>query len=272
MRQIRALRDCGFSDGASNMAVDCAILEAVAGGDQPPTLRLYGWAPFCLSLGYGQRIGDVDHDALAKRGWDLLRRPTGGKAILHGDELTYSLSLPPNHPLAGEDVVESYRRISAGLLRALECLGLSAVARHQGEGARRGQAGPVCFEMPSHYEVSFGGRKLIGSAQLRRKGAVLQHGALPLTGDVARICDALRFDSAEERAKRKAKVRERAVTLAQAAGKTLSWSAAAAAIEAGFARAFGLELAREVLSPAETARADELKCERFGNPAWTNKR
>lgn len=272
MRQIRALRDCRFSDGASNMALDCAILEAVAAGDQPPTLRLYGWAPFCLSLGYGQRIGDFDHDALEKRGWDLLRRPTGGKAILHGDELTYSLSLPPNHPLADVDVVESYRRISAGLLRALESLGLSAVAQHQGEDARPAEAGPVCFEMPSHYEISFGGRKLIGSAQLRRKGALLQHGTLPLFGDVARICDTLRFDSAKERAERKAKVRERAVTLAQAAGKTVNWSTAAEAIEAGFASAFGLELARDALSPAETARADELRRERFGNPAWTNKR
>lgn len=272
MRQIRALRDCSFFDGASNMAIDCAILEAVAKGDQPPTLRLYGWAPFCLSLGYGQRIGDVDHDALAERRWDLLRRPTGGKAILHGDELTYSLCLALDHPLAGGDVPESYRRISVGLLRALQCLGLCVQAHPQSKRPRHADLGPVCFELPSHYEVSVGGRKLIGSAQLRRKGAVLQHGTLPLFGDVARICDALRFDSAEERAERKAKVRERAVTLEQAARKTVSWSVAAGAIEAGFARAFGLELAREALSPAETARADELRSERFGNPAWTNKR
>jgi len=272
MRQMRALRDCDFRDGASNMAVDCAILEAVAAGDQPPTLRLYGWAPFCLSLGYGQRMRDVDLDALAERGWQLVRRPTGGKAILHGDELTYSLCLPLDHPLAGGDVVESYRRISAGLLRALECLGLCVQAYPQSERPRHANLGPVCFELPSHYEVSFGGRKLIGSAQLRRKGGLLQHGTLPLCGDVARICDALRFDSDETRARQQVKVRDRALTLAQAAGEALSWSAAADAIEAGFVLAFNLELISGCLSTAESQRAAALAQNRFANPDWTHKR
>jgi len=232
MRQMRALRDCDFRDGASNMAVDCAILEAVAAGDQPPTLRLYGWAPFCLSLGYGQRMRDVDLDALAERGWQLVRRPTGGKAILHGDELTYSLCLPLDHPMADGDVVESYRRISAGLLRALECLELCVQAHPQSERPRHANLGPVCFELPSHYEVSFGGRKLIGSAQLRRKGGLLQHGTLPPCGDVARICYALRFDSDETRAWQPVNVRAPALTFAHALGAALSLPAAAASMQA----------------------------------------
>ena len=254
------------------MAVDCAILAAVAGGEQPPTLRLYGWDPPCLSLGYGQRTRDVDLAALAARGWDLVRRPTGGKAIGHGDELTYSLSLPLDHPLAGGDVLESYRRISAGLLCALTSLGLAAEAAHQGASARRAARGPVCFEIPSHYEISVRGRKLIGSAQLRRQGGLLQHGSLPLNGDVGRICDVLSFESEESRTAQKRKVRQRAVTLAQVAGKPLSWSAAAAAIELGFASAFNMEMKPGQLSAAESNRADRLIDERFGNPAWTNKR
>ena len=272
MRQMRSLQDCVFRDGASNMGVDSAIMAAVASGQQPPTLRLYGWDPFCLSLGYGQRSRDVDLDALAVRGWHLVRRPTGGKAILHGDELTYSLSLPLDHRLAGDDIVESYRRISAGLLRALEILGLAADAPHQGERARGVDPGPVCFEMPSHYEISVGGRKLIGSAQLRRKGALLQHGTLPLYGDLARICDLLQFDSDAARALRKRKLRERALTLAEAAGKTLTWSAAASAIEQGFASAFDLDITSSQLSPAESNQVEQLLAERFANPAWTGKR
>ncbi len=272
MRQMRSLRDCSFRDGASNMAVDSAILAAVAGGDQPPTLRLYGWKPFCLSLGYGQRTRDADLDALAARGWDLTRRPTGGKAILHGDELTYSLCLPLDHPLAGGDIIESYRRISAGLLRALELLGLEADAPRQREQARGADLGPVCFEMPSHYEISVGGRKLIGSAQLRRKGALLQHGTLPLRGDLARICDVLTFESESARRQRKRTVRERALTLAEAAGEPLTWSEAASAIERGFASAFNLEMAPNQLSPAELSRAEQLIAERFGNRTWTQKR
>ncbi len=272
MRQMRSLRDSSFRDGASNMAVDSAILAAVARGDQPPTLRLYGWDPFCLSLGYGQRTRDVDPDALAARAWDLLRRPTGGKAILHGDELTYSLSLPLDHPLAADDVVESYRRISVGLLRALALLGLDADPPRQSERLRGVDLGPVCFEMPSHYEISVGGRKLIGSAQLRRKGALLQHGTLPLFGDLARICDVLRFESEASRMARKRNLRERALTLAEAAGKPLSWSAVASAFEQGFASAFDLDIQPGQLSPAESNQAEQLLADRFGNPAWTNKR
>lgn len=254
------------------MAIDCAILEAVAKGDQPPSLRLYGWAPFCLSLGYGQRARAADVVALAARGWDLVRRPTGGKAILHGDELTYSLCLPLDHPLAGGDVVESYRRISAGLQRALKGLGLAVTAERQHKSVRPGDSGPVCFEIPSHYEISAGGRKLIGSAQLRRKGGLLQHGSLPLKGDLARICDVLRFDTDEAREAQKASVRERAVTLADLGAESVSWPEAGSAIEAGFASAFDLELIAAPLSPAETRRAAELVAERFGNEAWTLKR
>ncbi len=272
MRQIRALRDCEFHDGGSNMAIDCAIFDAVAIGQQPPTLRLYGWQPYCLSLGYGQRASDVDFAALDKKGWDLVRRPTGGKAILHGDELTYSLCLPQDHPLAGGDVVESYRRISAGFLRALAVLGLDAESERQSASHRAAATGPVCFEMPSHYEISVAGRKLIGSAQMRRKGGLLQHGSIPLRGDLARICDVLSFASDEARARQKASLRQRAATLAEVARATLTWSDLASAIEQGFSLAFDLDLASGQLTAAESVRAQALKNERFGNPAWTRKR
>ena len=272
MRQMRTLQDCDFRDGAGNMAIDCAILEAVTQGDEPPTLRLYGWNPFCLSLGYGQRAREADADALSECGWGLVRRPTGGKAILHGDELTYSLSLPLDHPLAGGNVVESYRRLSAGLLDALGYLNVAASAERQNVSVQSVNAGPVCFEIPSHYEISVAGRKLIGSAQMRRQGGMLQHGAIPLIGDVARICDVLSFERDEIRLQQKTKVRERAVTLAQVTGGTPTWSAVAEAIEQGFARAFDLEMESGKLSVAESKRADELIDERFGNPAWTNRR
>ena len=269
---MRLLAESQFRDGASNMAVDCAIAEAVGGKRQAPTLRLYGWRPFCLSLGYGQRLRDVDAVATQARGWDIVRRPSGGKAILHGDELTYSLCLPADHPLASGDVVESYRRISAGLLAALESLGIQAQAQPQNEADRNAESGPVCFIMPSHYEIAIGGRKLIGSAQLRRQGALLQHGTIPLRGDIGRICHALAFDSAEIRECERESVRLRATTLAETLGRKVGWREMADAVTSGFQAAFAVELAAGDLSNWERERASALRAERFANCAYTAKR
>ena len=272
MRQMRILQESDFRAGASNMAIDCAIAEAVAAHTQPPTLRLYGWHPFCLSLGYGQRSRDADRQTLQARAWDLVRRPTGGKAILHGDELTYSLCLPLDHPLAKGDIIESYRRLSAGFLNALNHLGLSASAVPLAPSPNQNPIGPVCFDLPSHYEITVNGRKLIGSAQLRRRGLMLQHGTIPLSGDLARICDVLAFDSESAREQQKRHVRLRATTLESLLSPTPAWSDVAAAIESGFAAEFDLDFIPAALSPAESQRAAELKLERFSNPNFTEKR
>lgn len=272
MRQLRLVRDSQFRDGACNMAADCAILEAVSAGSQPPTLRLYGWDPFCLSIGYGQRRSDVDMTSLVKRGWQLVRRPTGGKAILHGDELTYSLCLPRDHSLAAGSVVDSYRRISRGLLRALEYLGLPVRSEKQRTAVQSLDLGPVCFEISSHYEITIDGRKLVGSAQMRRKSGILQHGTIPLTGDVTRICDVLSFESEEAREQQRQQVRQRGLALSEAMDGPPTWDTVADALEFGFGRAFGLDLHAEMLTDGESARMRELKEERFANPDWTSKR
>lgn len=272
MRQWRVIFESEFTTGKRNMAIDGAILEAVSQGVQPPTLRLYGWSPMCLSLGYGQRMREVDINGLEQNGWQLVRRPTGGKAILHGDELTYSVSLPIEHALAHGDVIESYRRISRGLLQALQYIGLSPKSEHQGDGLRDKTKGPVCFEVPSHYEITVNERKLIGSAQVRRKEGILQHGTIPLYGDVGRICETLAFETVEERNTQKEKVRSRAVTLADVMDNPPSWEQAALAVERGFCAEFDLQMARGNLSMWELQRTEELIDEQFDNPDWTNKR
>ena len=271
MAQMRSIVESDFCRGAWNMAVDSAIAEAVSAGRQPPTLRLYGWKPFCLSLGYGQRSREADLQELESRGWDLVRRPTGGKAILHGDELTYSLCLPLNHPLARGNIVESYRRISVGKLRALDCLGIKALAEHQGRVLAQAE-GPVCFETQSHYEIAIDDRKLIGSAQMRRKGVMLQHGTIPLRGDVARICDVLVFEAEADREAQRRRVRWRATTLSQIMGREPTWSEVAAAIADGYRTAFDVTLAGGRLSEKELTRAAEIEAERFGCRDWTMKR
>lgn len=266
MRQWRLIYDCPTC-GPRNMAVDEAILRA--GFDQP-TLRLYAWEPFCLSLGYGQRAADVDRERLAAQGWDMVRRPTGGRAILHGDELTYSLMLPAKHPIGRGGVVDSYRRISRALIAGLERLGASPEA---GESAGKGRSGAVCFETPSHYEITAQGRKVVGSAQVRREYGILQHGSLPLHGDIARICEVLHYPDEANRQIARDQVRARATTLSAAAGgQVIGWGTAAEAVASGFADAFGIELISGEMTPSEYNLAARLETEVYTHPDWTFRR
>lgn len=260
---------CPPQDGAINMAIDQAIMEAVVEERVSPTLRFYAWEPPCLSLGYMQKISDVDHNRLKTRGWHLVRRMTGGRAILHTDELTYSVATRANDPIVAGDIVESYRRLSQALLNGLSSLGAAPQADKQADSPR-GEKKPVCFEVPSHYEITVGGKKLVGSAQVRKFGAVLQHGSLPLTGDITRICDALVFADEGQRESARERVRQRAATLEGALGRAVSWEHAAAAMVNGFAQTFALALEpAEMLTPEEQARTQELLQNQYAADTWT---
>ncbi len=158
-------------DAAGQMAADLAALDVVAAGG-PAVLRLYRWDPPALSLGRFQPADDVDHDACARHGVDVVRRPTGGRALLHGGDVTYAVVFPA--PAGDGARVESlYNWVAAGLIAGLAGLGVdAAVARHDGP------AGPVCFAGQQGADLRVGDRKLCGSAQVRRDGAVLQHGSI----------------------------------------------------------------------------------------------
>jgi lipoate-protein ligase A len=257
--------------GAWNMAVDEAILDAATGGNVPPTLRLYAWNPPCLSLGYAQPVSDVDLALLHTRGWDLVRRPTGGRAILHTDELTYSVSGPEDDPVLAGDILSSYRRLSAAILAALEQIGLGVQAKPK-EGTKPSkQPEPVCFEIPSNYEITADGKKLVGSAQARRKGGVLQHGTLPLYGDLTRIVQALVFPDEPSRQGAAERLLARATTVESSLGNLVSWEESAAAFANAFRSTLNLELTPGELTPAELARARELMVEKYANPEWTQR-
>ncbi|TVR18574.1 MAG: lipoate--protein ligase family protein [Anaerolineaceae bacterium] len=270
MRQYRLITDQPTT-GRRNMAIDEAIMNAVIAGSSPPTIRFYAWSPACLSLGYGQRAADADIERLQKRGWDVVRRATGGRAILHAHEMTYSVTVPDSHPLAEGGIIESYRRISEALRRGLVALGLRTGAERKKERLR--DTGPVCFEVPSHYEITIGdGRKLIGSAQLRRRGGLLQHGTLPLHGDVTDICDGLQFASAAARDMAKLSVRQRAATLQDALGVIVRWEDAVTAMTDAFAEIFDADLTPADLSGAELAEAETLAMQVYGAESWTFRR
>lgn len=260
------------------MAIDAAILEKVIEGKAPPTLRFYDWDPACFSLGFAQSFSDVDEEARLERGWDLVRRPTGGRAILHTDELTYSVIGPSDEPRLAGGVLESYRRLSEGLMHSLKLLGLP-VEQHPMHGVENQRLGnelgdadnPVCFEVPSDYEITLHGKKIIGSAQARRKGGVLQHGSLPLFGDIARITEILRYPSEERRQAAAARVRARAATVEEGLSRQVTFSEAADAFVRGFAEALNIEFMDGELSAEEESATERWQAERYAAPAWTQR-
>lgn len=254
--------------GAWNMALDEAILESCARGDSPPVLRLYAWSLPCLSLGYAQSLGDVDWPRLEALGWDLVRRPTGGRAILHIDELTYAVIGSARHPLLAGSVLESYQRLARALLLALRSLGVPAEMSEESLAPEQA-VHAVCFETPSAYEITVGGKKLIGSAQARRKDGVLQHGALPLGGDLTRIVQVLAFPDEAARRRAAERLLQRATTVEQVLGRPIPWEMVAEAFVDAFRQTFSLCFQPTEPTIAEKARAEELVRVRYANPNWS---
>lgn len=253
----RLLIDDEPRDGAWNMALDEALMNLVAEGASPPVLRLYQWSPPCLSLGRRQPLAGVDTERLRADGYTIVRRETGGWAILHTDELTYSVTLPPDDPRADGPILDAYRKLSRGLVEGLALLDVRAEMKPASASGTHNLSA-ACFEVPSAYEITAGGRKLIGSAQARPNGRVLQHGSLPLRGDIARVTNYLAFTDEAGRDALATQLRAHATTLAEAAGHDIPFAEAAAAISQGFASALNLSLQPSALTERERELASEI--------------
>jgi lipoate-protein ligase A len=260
--------------GAVNMALDEAILQSLADSVGRPTLRFYQWDPPCLSLGYNEPWTDVDECACARLGYDWVRRPTGGRAILHRDELTYSVVVGASEARVTGGIVESYRRLSRGLLTGLRILGADVFQTQENKSVNL-QEGAACFDSPSNYEITVGGKKLIGSAQVRRRGQILQHGTLPLVGDLDGIFGCLRVCGEESRTSpagdQRSSLGPYACTLEQALGRSVSFDEAAAALAHGFGDALNLQLEPGELSEHECIVTDHLYQTRYGNDEWNRR-
>ena len=257
--------------GAWNMAADEAILEHIHRGESPATLRLYTWRPACLSLGHAQSFKDVDMKRVQSNDWEVVRRATGGRAILHTDELTYSITGSAEEPALAGGVLESYNRLAQALLYAIHSLGLPVEIKEENQESSGQNLNPICFEVPSSYEITVQGKKLIGSAQARKKEGVLQHGSVPLTGDLARICQALIFENEDAREKAAMRLLEHATTVESVLGRRVSFEEAGQAFVKGFEAQLGIQFERGGMSSSEIKRTEELVIEKYTHPSWTER-
>ena len=242
------------------MAVDEALMESARSG--LTTLRLYGWEPGCLSFGRNQTArGRYDGHAAASRGYDVVRRPTGGRSVLHHHEITYSVTAPAER---WGGLRDAYALINRALAAGLRELGIpAAVASADDYGSAPRPTVRACFRDPLPGEVTVRGRKLIGSAQWRERGALLQHGSLLIHNEQA-LVERLRIGgpSASE---------VPAVGLAELLDPVPDVAQVADALASAFATEISQPLEREPLTPGEEARATGL-VERYEDPVWTWRR
>ena len=239
--------------GAVNMARDVAILEAVAADASPPTVRLYDWDPPCLTLGKHQRLDAVDLEFCRANGIEVARRPTGGRALLHHLELTYSVVAPLGKPPLPRALQEAYRLICSGLVRACRELGIPAELTGGEVNLRLPQPASTipCFEAPAAGEVVVGRRKLIGSAMRAHAGCILQHGAILLGWDGRLQAGAMRLadDSL---------LRPHVTTLQSELGRPVARSKVEPAVIRGIEEALDITVVGGRLSSDETARERTL--------------
>jgi lipoate-protein ligase A len=236
--------DSGERSGAVNMAVDETLARALASGEGGPVLRLFRWKPWAISLGYNQDAREIDAARCASDGIDLVRRPTGGRAILHAEELTYSVIMPAGR----KSILRVYNEISTALVRGLALYGVEvSLQKSQPDFAKeyRSSSSIPCFASSARYEIEWKGRKLVGSAQRRFSGAggdvVLQHGSI-LCGDAhVRLADYLADAVTEARGWILASLRARTADLRMITGAPVSMEFLGGAIRRGFEEAWGLE-------------------------------
>ncbi|MGE5236557.1 MAG: biotin/lipoate A/B protein ligase family protein [Acidobacteriota bacterium] len=249
--------------GAWNMAVDEALSEAVDGGCSPPTLRLFRWQPPCLSLGFAQPSEAADWSFCAAHGIDVVRRPTGGRAVLHHLELTYSVSAPLGHAPFGRDLQAAYQAICRALVVGLGRLGVAAgLSGSPGDGMIRPTRPVPCFVGPAAGEVVAQGRKLVGSAMRRVGRAILQHGSILEDWDGALQAGSLGLSDDTG-------LRPSVITLRDLLGDVPGRDTLEGALVAGFEELFGVTCVAGRLADHEHVRAETLARERYGHERWT---
>lgn len=234
----------GLRSGVFNMEYDETLARRLLTGEGIPTLRLYGWDPPAISLGWNQRADEVAVERAAAAGIDIVRRPTGGRAILHSDELTYSVVMR----VRGKNIMSVYDDISRALVEGLHTLGADvAIEKAQAHfpSLYKTASAVACFSSSARYEIKHRGRKLVGSAQRRYAAedgsdVVLQHGSILLGPDHLRMVEFLRCDRDDVRNRLREELIEKTTDLSAVLGRRALFDETADAIRRGFESAWGI--------------------------------
>jgi lipoate-protein ligase A len=268
----RLIKDT-YHTGFMNMAIDEAIMIAHREGLVPPTIRFYQWSPPAVSLGYFQDLKkEIDVDSCRNLGIDIVRRPTGGKAVLHDKELTYSFTIRENHPLVNNSILETYKKISGGIIKGLFYLGVTAdlVPLREKSKIHHSDLKSICFSVPSQYEVQVEGKKIVGSAQVRKREIVLQHGSLLIELEKDKLFSVFNFPSTQIRERLKTKFN--ATSLEEILKRKITFSELSAILPRGFEEEFGVKLLEGQITEEEEKISQELLENKYLTYEWNYQR
>lgn len=279
----RLIKD-SYHNGFINMAVDEAIMIAHKNGLISPTIRFYQWSPPAVSLGYFQDLKkEINVKVCQDIGIDIVRRPTGGKAVLHDQELTYSFIIKENDPLVNDSILETYKKISGGIIRGLSYLGIKAelvplrgkLENHLLDRSDKARIHhldfkSICFSVPSQYEVQVEGKKIVGSAQVRKGGVVLQHGSLLIKLEKDKLFSVFNFPSVQIREKLKSKFK--ATSLEEILKRKIDFSELSNILPRGFEEEFGVRLVESKLTEPEENIFKDLLENKYLTYEWNYKR
>ncbi|WP_227395169.1 lipoate--protein ligase family protein [Jeotgalibacillus aurantiacus] len=269
--------DSGFCGPAFNMAMDEALLEWHSKGEIPPVIRFYGWNPPSLSIGYFQKAEkEINLDEVKKQGLGFVRRPTGGRGVLHDKELTYSVIVSEEHPDMPHTVTEAYRVISEGILNGFRELGLDAyfaIPDSEKEKAQlKDPRSAVCFDAPSWYELVVEGRKVAGSAQTRQKGVILQHGSILLDLDTEQLFSLFNYPSERVKERMMRAFSDKAVAINELRKVPVTFEEAKAAFHKGFEKGLNIELVPYTLSDEQLRVVESIMEKKYLSDDWNYQR
>lgn len=244
----------GHKNAFLNMAIDESIMVHVGSGRSPSTIRLYGWAPPAVSIGYFQGLEDeVDIDKCKELNVDYIRRITGGGAVFHESEVTYSIVLPTSNLIISDNMLESYKTICKGIIEGLGNLGVSA------------QFAPL-------NDILVGGKKISGSAQTRRNRTILQHGTVLIDTDVEKMFSLLKVPSEKIKDKLIKDVKERVTSIKHILSQDIEFDEVCQELAKGFEKTLNIELVEGELTDNELQLAEEIRKDRYSNPEWNHRR
>jgi len=250
----------GAQDGAFNMAADETLARFCKSG--PPILRIYSWQPFAISIGHHQKLAEIDFGKCSSENIDVVRRPTGGRAIFHAQEVTYAVIIPKESNLYSRSTLDIYNLISSALVNGLNRLGANLVLERKenldGEFKTYNQKF-ACFAASAKYEIHYRSKKLVGSAQWRLENALLQHGSILLGNEHLNLFDYLTGTTNGKLENFKELLNEKTTCLGTILNREVNYNEVVSAMKSGFEDFLKIELQSATLTAEETELINELK-------------